>query len=194
MSDLYRPLGYTGSVICKKGYYTIFFDAISFSAIGYRGKSKKSTFHYKWKSLEQMERIIKKWISDVEKQEQRKEEERKQRIEANKNFDARNFLKEGDIICNSWGYEQTNIDFYKVVEITRCTIKIIEIGQYIYKDLTSMSADVMPEPDKIKINGEKWTLKVKAHGSSFSICSPSRSSSFYFKLWDGRPQYKSWYY
>jgi len=34
----------------------------------------------------------------------------------------RHTLKKGDIIYNSWGYDQTNIDFFQVVKITKCFV------------------------------------------------------------------------
>ena len=37
--------------------------------------------------------------------------------------------KVGDIIYNTWGYEQTNVDFYQVVAVTKSTIKIRNIGK-----------------------------------------------------------------
>jgi hypothetical protein len=36
-------------------------------------------------------------------------------------------IKPGDIVYNSWGYDQTNIDFYQVVAVTAKTISIREI-------------------------------------------------------------------
>lgn len=38
-------------------------------------------------------------------------------------------FKIGDIIYNSWGWEQTNIDFYQIVGITKKSIKIRRIHQ-----------------------------------------------------------------
>lgn len=34
----------------------------------------------------------------------------------------------GDILCCSWGYEQTNIDYYQVVAVTKASVKIREIA------------------------------------------------------------------
>ena len=37
-------------------------------------------------------------------------------------------IQAGDILYNSWGWEQTNIDFYQVVSVTKKTIKIRRIA------------------------------------------------------------------
>ena len=36
-------------------------------------------------------------------------------------------IKIGDIFYNSWGYEQTNIDFYQVVAVTKKTISLRQV-------------------------------------------------------------------
>ena len=42
-------------------------------------------------------------------------------------------MKKGDILVSSWGYEQTNIDFYKVVGVTPKSVKIVKLGQKVIK-------------------------------------------------------------
>jgi hypothetical protein len=42
---------------------------------------------------------------------------------------ASDFWAVGDVVYNSWGYEQTNIDFYQVVEVKAKSIVIREIKQ-----------------------------------------------------------------
>ena len=36
-------------------------------------------------------------------------------------------MKQGDILVSSWGYEQTNVDFYEVVKVTAKTVTLIPI-------------------------------------------------------------------
>lgn len=40
-------------------------------------------------------------------------------------------IKVGDIIYNSWGYEQTNIDFYQVIKTTKKTVSLRKISDKI---------------------------------------------------------------
>lgn len=40
----------------------------------------------------------------------------------------------GTILSYSWGYEQTNVDFYQVVKVTKKTVMIREIGSELKLD------------------------------------------------------------
>lgn len=40
-----------------------------------------------------------------------------------------NPVKVNDIFYSSWGYDQTNIDFYMVVEVTKSSVKVVSIGE-----------------------------------------------------------------
>ena len=40
-----------------------------------------------------------------------------------------NTVKINDIFYSSWGYDQTNIDFYMVVEVTKSSVKVVSIGE-----------------------------------------------------------------
>lgn len=33
-------------------------------------------------------------------------------------------LKTGDVLYSSWGYDQTNIEFFKVIRVTACTVTV----------------------------------------------------------------------
>jgi len=60
-------------------------------------------------------------------------------------------FKVGDIIYNSWGWEQTNIDFYQVVDAKPKTIKIAPINGKFRENQphgNGMSAYVVPVPNK----------------------------------------------
>ena len=36
-------------------------------------------------------------------------------------------MKQGDIFVSSWGYDQTNVDFYEVVKVAAKTVTLIPI-------------------------------------------------------------------
>ena len=111
--------------------------------------------------------------------------------EADKNTLATDFYNVGDIIVNSWGWEQTNIDFYQVVKTTKKCIFAEEIGQTVEKDSEyshGMACNVLPTQNQFVKNGDKYRLTVKANGA---LSNPA--SYYYMHKWDGRPMYKSWY-
>jgi len=49
----------------------------------------------------------------------------------------------GDILVSSWGYEQTNIDFYRVVKVTSARATIIPMGKITVQS-GAMSGKVVP--------------------------------------------------
>lgn len=113
--------------------------------------------------------------------------------EMNRKYEEREKLKAqpvkvGDIFERSWGYEQTNVDFYKVVEITKTgkSAKLVKIGQKITKQTGDMSELVEPDPDKII--GEKiQTLRIKQYQSNGTVYIGDTWR------WDGTPCHQSHY-
>ena len=53
----------------------------------------------------------------------------------------------GHILSASWGYDQTNIDYYKVIRKTATMVEVRAIGQKFVEADSSMSEYVMPDPD-----------------------------------------------
>lgn len=115
----------------------------------------------------------------------------KKRLEQ-KEVVASDFYKVGDIVVNSWGYEQTNIEFYQVVKVTARTIMVKEIGQNMVEDSMyahGMAWKVVADKDNFVENGDEYKLRVYARGAL------SKPESYYhFTKWDGSPEYKSTYY
>jgi len=97
---------------------------------------------------EQMERI-KGRIKDANK-------EREEKKEAT----GKHTFKVGDILYQSWGYDQTNIDFFQVVSILPKSVVIRGIGQKVVNGSEGfMCENVMP--DKDNFIGEERTRPVK---------------------------------
>lgn len=99
-------------------------------------------------------------------------------------------LQVGHILNTSWGYEQTNVEFFEVVkvvsphmvEIRQIKAHMVENGEPGY---SSMSAHVIPRPGEFC--GETTRHRVNA-SNSVSFAS-YRSAG----MWCGRPCYVSWY-
>lgn len=111
--------------------------------------------------------------------------------ERNKNTKAADHYSVGDIVVNSWGYEQTNIEFYKVVQVLPKTIRIKELSQDIEEGSEyshGMACNVLPS-DELLTDGRSYLLRVTDGGR---LSNPK--SFYYMHKWDGRPEYKSWYY
>jgi hypothetical protein len=70
--------------------------------------------------------------------------------------------KVGNIVYNSWGYDQTNIDFYQVVGVTAKTIKIRQLKQRTV-ETGFMSGDTEPIKDSF-VSDEVLTKKPYCYG------------------------------
>lgn len=58
-----------------------------------------------------------------------------------------NSLQIGSILYASWGYDQTNIDFYEVTKlIGRCTLELRELGQQQIPNDSSICGKTKPIP------------------------------------------------
>jgi hypothetical protein len=123
------------------------------------------------------------WVDGwVARDAQRKAEQAERR----KTVDASEFYKVGDIVANSWGYEQTNVEFYRVVEVLPKSIRVAELMQKV-TEKNFMAGETVPAED-LRPNGTEYLLRVKSEGR---LSNPK--SYYYFRKSDGRPEYVSWY-
>lgn len=104
-------------------------------------------------------------------------------------------IKVGDILEDSWGYEQTNVEFYLVTKIiSACKIEIVELGHTTVSTESSMSGYVMPdtdcrigEPVQKMVSQSSWE---KQDGRWHVKINESISLT----AWDGQPCFQSsWY-
>ena len=97
-------------------------------------------------------------------------------------------LQIGDILYSSWGYDQTNIDFYQVTRlIGPTTVEIRQIASQSSpsEGHSSMAGYCTAIKDQFK--GEPMVKRVQ-NGSRIKIENYASASP-----WDGKPKYHSWY-
>jgi hypothetical protein len=90
-------------------------------------------------------------------------------------------VKVGDIFVSSWGYDQTNIDYYKVLNVKNKTAILAEIGQK--REYTGhMSGRCVPNPDVV---GKKiLTKRIMSMNGSPYFKMASYASAY---PWSGSP-------
>lgn len=95
-------------------------------------------------------------------------------------------VKVGDFFYSSWGYDQTNIDFYEVVGLTPKGVKVRKAWKTVLHDLVSQEAVVpmvgMPE------DGEVETKILRGSAERPYLSLTSYSSAW---RWDGKPKYQT---
>ncbi len=154
------------------------------------GKKKNPDFSYYFQSNERREEFIAEKVANEENWLERKRLEK----EAKKGLTPN--VKVGDIFYTSWGYEQTNVDFYQVVEIPSKHFVIIrELHQNQDNDsdtCNSMSCYVTATKDDFIERAEPFKIKVNIQSEGNEYIRINSSATAY--PWSGKPQYKSWYY
>lgn len=93
-----------------------------FYAIAFRGTSAKSDFHYSYRTDAQRQEQILRWKAAVEASAQFKAERAAEKAAWS------NPLKAGDILYTSWGYDQTNVEFFAVTKVSGRRIWVREIA------------------------------------------------------------------
>ncbi len=121
-----------------------------------------------------------------------------------------NPYKLGDILHHSWGYDQTNCDFYQVVEVKKASVVLRPIyAKPVEGSQSFMSESLMPRKDAFidscshalnkyneRITPEHPTIMKRV---SFYVRDDD-SLKYYIPvpygwcdLWKGSPEYHSWY-
>ena len=94
----------------------------------------------------------------------------------------------GDIFYGSWGYDQTNVNFYEVTGLTGASVKIREVGQIQVGD-SGPSESVVP--DKGNYIGPEMTKRLKSgYQGSAAIRVNDVISAW---AWDGKPKHRTGY-
>jgi hypothetical protein len=93
------------------------------AAISYIGKQSKHTWHFCFRTDEQRQAKINGFFDGMA---QREDFKLARKIE--KTCFKHGYVV-GDILYSSWGYDQTNIEFYEVLATTEKTVTLCEIAQ-----------------------------------------------------------------
>lgn len=149
--------------------------------IGFKGTSTKSYFHYRYRSEERRTEDLNRYLKYEQENIEHKEKAKKEAAE------FKNQLKVDTILYSSWGYEQTNVDFYQVVSTTEKTVILQEIGSKIVRtDEHGFSGSVIADPT-IK-TGEPFRSLVKQG----KYCNVKCHTVGH--VWDGKSvSYSSWH-
>lgn len=145
----------------------------------------RKVWHHYFKTLDSLnDKIAQTYLDFLESEKHKETWKNKDKEEAK---ELLNNLKLGDIFVCSWGYEQTNVDFYQVINIDKSKVTFKAIRGHVTRGIGfDYSGYVMPLKDNF--TGEKSFEKVIR---SRHVKLNSHSS---MSLWDGKEHYYSSYY
>lgn len=151
-----------------------------FHALGFAGSSCKPAFNYCFKDVEARGDYVSEWMVAQDSKHARKLAEKAAR-KANPHT-----LTVGAILYSSWGYEQTNIDFYQVVAVRGAAVDLRKITKDRKHHADDYGTCVANPGD---FCGEVIKGKRPDHYNSVRLSSFERATP-----WDGRPLNWSSYY
>lgn len=176
----------------NKTHYPNHSHAVKYIQETPKGKYSKEKIlnHYVYKDFSEAFLSAEKWINNIKANIQSRQAEKEKRQKINAEVKASDFYKIGDIICNTWGWEQTNVNFYKVIKVMPKSILIQQVYSKIEEgseESHGMACNVLPDPDNI-LKDTSITLRVYANGKL-----SNHKSYYYMHKWSGKSEYCSWY-
>lgn len=112
-------------------------------------------------------------------------------------------IKVGDIFYMSWGYEQTNVDFFRVKELrgkTQVVLQEVTLGILEQECISDMACDRKYDINNYKLTGnttfvrdnEKGVIKKVLGNKENPYINMTSYANAY--LYNGQKLYESWYY
>lgn len=148
--------------------------------IAFQGKQSKPLYHYSYRNEADRDKRIK----DTIRSRKLTLDMKKKRQEDKKNF--QHSLEVGSILYSSWGYDQTNVNFYEVTDVKGKQVILRPIAQKTVKE-DAYYESVVPSPGRFTGPAIRRTPS----GTNPSNVSVKINSSQYASLWDGRPKQQS---
>lgn len=149
----------------------------------FTGRKTKPTLRYCYGSEDRRESAIQGVVKNLSA---RAERTRRTRESANQPHR----WEKGLILVASWGYDQTNINYYEIIDVpSPCYVVLQEIGAPLARGEEGfMSGNAVPDPEH-KI-GQPFRRKVNMVNGAGVVRISSFSSA---SIWDGKEKYRSWY-
>jgi hypothetical protein len=152
-----------------------------------RVKTGKEGWHFRFRSVEQREAKIAEFKSD----EKAKVKARADKVAANRT--ARqgfvNPYKPADVFCYSWGYDQTNVEWFQCVGVGPRSVILRPIDGTLttregYSDMSGWT-----EPKPGEFTGQPFRVNIQIRDGSHWL--PAAHGNY--NAWDGKQKYVSWY-
>ena len=148
-------------------------SCIIFEVKGFSGSKGKPDFWYTFRAPEAMATYINTWLDGLRGRTERKNADR---IAATEAKAAGHSVAVGDLYHTSWGYDQTNVDWFKVIAVTKAGATVVPLCSR-EEETCFMSGWSTPvdetcgEPFKVRFivgkPGEKWSCHIHGHWAGY---------------------------
>jgi len=149
----------------------------------YSGKRNRPDFFYSFASMDRAESHLASWVRGLELS---------AKARADRAADRKAFahtLQVGDVLVSSWGYDQTNVDFYQVVAVVGKSVDIRPIGQQ-YQETGFMSGDCVPAVGEFTGDVQRRLVQ---QGNSVKVSECSRARPADFTMVGGMKIFRAYY-
>jgi hypothetical protein len=156
-------------------------SARGYIAMAFSGNRGQYDFYGIYNTIEKRDAQLARYLDDLKKT---AEARAKRNAERN---GYRHDYKEGEILHYSWGYEQTQCEFYQVIATTEKTITLRQIASQTVPGSEGMDSDHRTGLKHHFLKDAKPMIKRVGTGGYVSMeygCA---------RRWDGTPRFCSWY-
>jgi hypothetical protein len=108
--------------------------------------------------------------------------------EAKEELAATPTAKVGDILYVSWGYDQTNIDFYEVVDVSGSSASIRKLAKrHVPAESTQYQTAVMPDVGNYVSPPKKKRVQKSSRSGEYML----KVNDHHAWIWDGKPEHET---
>lgn len=149
----------------------------SLGLLVYKGRQSTPAMHCRYPSEESLARALHGYATAQANREAAKATARRERAA------VAHGLAVGDVVAQSWGYDQTNVNFFQVVRVVSprtVEVRAIAAAQAREPNPCSMSGYVVPAPDAFVQHAEPFRCRASDPGAI-------AGKRWRLNRWDGRP-------
>lgn len=140
----YIPEGYELSWDNQELGIQVYYKEVPYpAAICFVGRAINPTWHYRFKNSEQRQAEVTKTFANIQAWKDAKAARKAKALEASANHG----VKVGDVFRSSWGYDQTNVDYYQVLSVSNKTATFCKIAR-LAESNGYLQGDCVPAPNQ----------------------------------------------
>lgn len=170
--DFYVPSGYTLYAKDERYGFEVYAStgAQRLCAMAFGGKRSKPDWHYSFRDQARLDTKVAETLAGFMAWQDRKAKEKAQRL-------APHDVKVGDLFRCSWGYDQTNIDYYECTAVSGQMIELTPIAQE-SEETGFMQGECVPLPGayigkpmrkKVSMAGGEPAVRIYSFASAYRM-------------------------
>lgn len=104
-----------------------------------------------------------------------------------------NKFEPGAILTDSWGWEQTNIDFYCIVKRAGIFVTVMPMTKHTSEEKGFMTKEEMPGQIDFTASPQRKKIQLSSRGEEYGFSFHDYAGGGYCRLWDGEKETSTHY-